>query len=96
MALWMPPHGHPEATYAPPAPAGDSMSERDLHWIKSNASIANNACVELAVDGDFVLLRHSRQPDAKIRYTRAELAAFFEGVRNHEFDHLLETPHPSS
>lgn len=65
------------------------MAEHELEWIKSSASMGNNACVELAADRDSVLLRHSRQPDAQIRYTYEEMAAFFEGVRNHEFDHLL-------
>jgi hypothetical protein len=65
------------------------MPEKDLVWIKASASLASNACVELALDGDTVLLRHSRQPGTLIRYSRAEVAAFFEGVRNHEFDHLL-------
>jgi hypothetical protein len=66
------------------------MSEEDLVWIKSTASLSINACAELAPDGDAVLLRHSRHPDELIRFTRAEMAAFFQGVRDHEFDHMLD------
>lgn len=72
------------------------MTEQDLDWIKSSASISSGACVELAADQDSVHLRHSRQPELEIHYSRAEMAAFFEGVRNHEFDRLLDEHHPSS
>lgn len=65
------------------------MPERQLHWIKSRASITNGACVELAADQDTVLIRHSQRTELQIRYSRAELAAFFDGVRNHEFDALI-------
>lgn len=69
---------------------GNSMPDHKLTWIKASASISNGACVELAADQDSVLMRHSRQPDLQIRYTHEEMAAFFDGVKNHEFDHLLD------
>jgi hypothetical protein len=66
------------------------VAEADHRWIKSRRSIDNGACVELAVENDSILVRHSQHPDVYIRYTRAEIAAFFEGVRNHEFDDLID------
>lgn len=65
------------------------MPGTELHWIKSSRSLASNACVELATDGESILLRHSQHPEVQIRYTRAEIAAFFDGVRNSEFDGLI-------
>ena len=62
------------------------MPERELTWTKARASLNTGACVELAIDGDSVLMRNSRQPETEIRFTRAEIAAFFDGVRRHEFD----------
>jgi hypothetical protein len=66
------------------------MPEEERKWIKSTSSIGQGACVELAMQDDEVLIRHSRRPTVVISYTRAEIAAFFEGVRRREFDHLLD------
>lgn len=66
------------------------MSADEAIWIKSSRSLSTGACVELARDGDAVLVRHSKQPEVVIRYTVAEMAAFLEGVRDREFDHLLK------
>jgi hypothetical protein len=46
--------------------------------------------VELAVDQEFILLRDSKDPDTVLRYTRPELAAFLDGAKRGEFDHLLD------
>lgn len=70
---------------------GDKMSELDLRWTKASRSMGTGACVELAADHDSVLLRNSRHPDVHIRYTKAEMAAFFDGVVNHEFDQLINS-----
>lgn len=59
-------------------------------WIKSTRSLAANACVELTTDGHLIAVRNSREPEVILHYTRAEIAAFFEGVRAGEFDHLLD------
>ena len=65
------------------------MRERELKWIKARRSISNGACVELALDGDAIALRHSHHPEVVLHYTRDELAAFLDGAKRGEFDHLL-------
>src|SRR4051812_3588427 len=69
---------------------GNGMPDGELNWTKSRASLANGACVELASTDDGVLIRHSKHPEKQIHYTRAEMVAFFAGVRNDEFDDLVE------
>jgi hypothetical protein len=59
-------------------------------WSKARRSVPTGACVELTRDGDDVLLRNSRKQDVVLRFTRAEIEAFVDGVRNGEFDFLLE------
>jgi hypothetical protein len=62
----------------------------NLHWIKSSRSYGIGECVELAADGDMVALRDSKNPAvAHFRFTRAEMAAFLDGARRGEFDHLV-------
>jgi hypothetical protein len=62
------------------------------HWRKSSASNPSGNCVELAelADGD-IAVRNSRHPSGPtLVYTRAEMAAFIDGVRLGEFDDLAE------
>jgi Domain of unknown function (DUF397) len=65
------------------------MPKRELHWRKARESYGSGACVELAVDGELIALRNSRLPDVEIRYTRTEFAAFLDGAKRGEFDHLV-------
>jgi len=65
------------------------MHERGLQWVKASRSISNGACVELALDGDSIAMRNSRDPNVVLRYTHDELAAFLDGAKRGEFDHLL-------
>jgi len=68
-------------------PAGDLGP---VQWRKSSASNPSGNCVELAplADGD-VAVRNSRdQGGPALVYTRSEIAAFLDGVRNGEFDDL--------
>lgn len=61
-------------------------------WQKSRLSNSQGQCVELArlPDGG-VAVRNSRFPDGPaLIYTRAEIAALFDGVKEGEFDHLVE------
>ncbi|QMU68740.1 DUF397 domain-containing protein [Streptacidiphilus sp. P02-A3a] len=61
-------------------------------WQKSRLSNSQGQCVELArlADGD-VAVRNSRFPSGPaLIYTRAEIAALFDGVKKGEFDHLAE------
>ena len=59
-------------------------------WRKSSVSNPSGNCVELAelADGT-VAVRNSREPQGPVLiYTRAEIAAFLEGVQRGEFDDL--------
>jgi hypothetical protein len=60
-------------------------------WVKAQASNANGgSCVELAPNPEGgAFLRDSKLPGVALMYTRPELAAFIQGARNGEFDHLL-------
>lgn len=61
-----------------------------LTWRVSTMSVGGN-CVEVAAAGDGVAVRNSRRPDAEvIFYTKAEFQAFLGGVKNGEFDDLIE------
>ena len=61
-----------------------------MEWRKASASLANSACVEVAL-GDPVLVRHSKDPDGPVlAFSRAEWAAFIDGARGGEFDGLAE------
>jgi deferrochelatase/peroxidase EfeB len=56
-------------------------------WVKSSASNPTGNCVEIAQVEDGFAMRNSRFPDGPaLVYTRAELAAFVEGVRRGDFD----------
>jgi hypothetical protein len=65
------------------------MCECGLHWIKASMSMPSGACIELAADGELIALRNSRHPDVILHYTSDELAAFLDGAKRGEFDHLL-------
>lgn len=63
----------------PPPPIGAA-------WHKSSAS-GGNGCVEVAVSGDIIGVRDTKDREGPVlRFTPAEWAAFVDGVRNGEFD----------
>jgi hypothetical protein len=64
----------------------------EVQWRKSRASNPSGNCVELAglADGA-VAVRNSRFPDGPaLVYTSTEIAAFLAGVKNGEFDDLVD------
>ena len=61
-------------------------------WQKSRRSNPSGNCVELAVlpDGAQIAMRNSRDPEGPaLIYTPAEIAAFVQGAKDGDFDHLL-------
>jgi hypothetical protein len=70
------------------------MAASELHdavWQKSLHSNSQGTCVELArlPDGE-VAVRNSRFPEGPaLIYTRAEIQALLQGVKDGEFDDLL-------
>ena len=62
-----------------------------VHWLKSQHSNPNGACVEVAAlpNGE-IAMRNSRFPVGPVLlYTQAEITAFLAGAKDGEFDHLL-------
>lgn len=60
------------------------------NWQKASASNSQGNCVEVAPlpDGQ-IAVRNSHHPLGPVLiYTRSELAAFLNGAKNGEFDHL--------
>lgn len=57
-----------------------------MRFIKASAC-DSNACVEVAIDGVDVWIRHSDQdPQESIRFNKEEWRAFLKGARSGEFD----------
>ncbi|MBV2152742.1 DUF397 domain-containing protein [Kitasatospora sp. SUK 42] len=57
-------------------------------WQKSSYSAANSECVEVRVVDGAVELRESDDGDVIVRTTPVKFAAFLQGARAGEFDHL--------
>ena len=67
----------------------DVHSHQALKWQKATASQPVGMCVEVAPYGDGVALRDSKNPEqGAFLYSREEFAAFVDGCRRGEFDHL--------
>ena len=59
----------------------------DKVWKKASASGPNDNCVEMAQDGQRVLVRDSKNPTGPVlEYTKAEIAAWLDGAKRGEFD----------
>jgi uncharacterized protein DUF397 len=71
------------------------LQSRELVWRKSTASNPSGNCVELAeLAGGDIAMRNSRHPGGPtLVYTRAEIAAFIDGVLGGEFDDLAGRAH---
>jgi hypothetical protein len=62
-------------------------------WQKSARSNPSGNCVEMAklADGAGVAVRNSRDPNGPaLIYTREEIVAFLLGVRDGDFDNLIQ------
>ncbi len=60
-------------------------------WIKASASDAQGSCVELRRHDDVIEVRDTKDRSGPVlRFTRAEFAAWLDGARGREFDHLLD------
>lgn len=75
--------------------AYNGMAARDLHsavWQKSRHSNSQGTCVEFArLPGGDIAVRNSRFPDGPaLVYTPAEMEAMLRGVKDGEFDHLVQ------
>jgi hypothetical protein len=67
----------------------EAPEQTGLKWIKASKSGDIGACVELAPDGDRIVLRDSKNPQVQLSYTHAEIDAFIDGAKRGEFDHLV-------
>jgi len=60
-------------------------------WIKATASSQGGDCVEMRRHDDAVEVRDSKDPAGPVlRFTAREFAAWLDGAKHAEFDHLLE------
>lgn len=58
---------------------------------KARLSISNSACVEVAAEGNEILVWDSKDPDIQaLQFTQEEWAAFLHGVKKGEFDHFVQ------
>jgi Domain of unknown function (DUF397) len=59
-------------------------------WIKAARSASDNQCVEMRRQAGVVEVRDSKQPDGPtLGYTPSEFAAWLDGAKKGEFDHLV-------
>ena len=57
-----------------------------ITWHKGTASGHNGNCVEVAVVGNSILVRNSRDPHGSmLSFTRREWVSFLDGVNNGDF-----------
>jgi hypothetical protein len=58
-------------------------------WVKASRSGGDNNCVEMRRRADVVEVRDSKHPDGPtLGYTPSEFAAWLDGAKKGEFDHL--------
>jgi hypothetical protein len=59
-------------------------------WIKAFASSGAGQCVEMRRRDEGIDLRDSKDPGGPVlHYTPGEFAAWLDGAKNGEFDHLV-------
>lgn len=64
-----------------------SRRQAEAGWSRASRC-QSGECFELRVDGDFLLLRESGDPDRVLRGTLASWRAFAEAIKAGEFDYL--------
>ena len=59
-------------------------------WMKASRSGQEGSCVEMRRSGDMIEVRDSKDNGTgpTLRFTPAKVAAWLDGARNGEFDHL--------
>ncbi|GAA2655813.1 MULTISPECIES: DUF397 domain-containing protein [Nonomuraea] len=66
----------------------ESSTSEEIAWRKSSLSVVNGECVEVARDGQAILVRHSKRPDdAVLQFSIGEWKAFIGGVALGEFSY---------
>ncbi|MYY11134.1 DUF397 domain-containing protein [Streptomyces sp. SID4919] len=70
------------------------MKHDEIQWQKSSHSSGGDGgqCIEIATEGDTVLLRESDTPGTVVTTTPEKLRAFLLGIKAGEFDHFTEAP----
>lgn len=62
---------------------------RETAWVKASRSGASNQCVELRRNGEAIEVRDTKDRSGPVlRFTEAEFAAWLDGAKRGEFDHL--------
>lgn len=60
-------------------------------WMKASASAEGGECVELRRHGVAIEVRDSKNPGGPVlSFTPREFAAWLDGAKRAEFDHLVE------
>ena len=63
----------------------------DTPWVKASRSASSGECVEMRRHHGAVEVRDSKDPDGPVlRFTPAEVAAWLDGAKHAEFDHLAD------
>ncbi len=61
-------------------------------WVKAAASNDQGSCVEMRRHGELLEVRDTKDRSGPVlRFTHAEFAAWLDGARGGEFDHLLDS-----
>jgi hypothetical protein len=67
----------------------DSTNETTSPWTKARASASAGQCVEMRRRDGAVDVRDSKDPGGPaLHFTKAEFAAWLDGAKKGEFDHL--------
>jgi hypothetical protein len=68
----------------------ESAPPSTLSWVKASMSANLGACVELAVCGDMIAMRDSKDPGPMLYFSPLEIMALVDGAKKGEFDYMFE------